>query len=125
MVFMHCNNISEIRLTNAQDKVMANYAKKLSLTDLEQQHLHMFFSPFRVPKGLTKLEINQIIWLSRGIHLPSAFVSGTGLPRDWKSGKTMTRGIFRKGLQELLTTLVKVDEKGRIVLIKAAHCTQV
>lgn len=86
--------------------------------------LHMFFSPYRVAKGLTKDEVKMIIEVYPllgscrrsaiiaverflGIHgfSFSSRVSGTILPEELTSVDRMTRRRFRDGLRKLLRLL--------------------
>lgn len=115
---------SEARLGNAQDKVLAGYVKRFRLTRLQRHYLHMFFSPYRVPKGLTKEEVLQVfnLYPLLGKYRRSAIgateyflrikqapfssnVIGTTLPEELTSGGRMTRTRFREGVRKLLHIL--------------------
>jgi hypothetical protein len=56
---------SDAQMAAPQERVMANYKKRgFVRTKADQEGLHMFFSPYRVPKGLTKAEVRTCIRLS-------------------------------------------------------------
>lgn len=61
------NGWSEVRQMNAQKMVMDGYAKKFNLSKKNQEHLHMFFSPWRVPKNLIRGEIWLIVQLQENV----------------------------------------------------------
>jgi hypothetical protein len=56
---------SEKRLMRAQDQVMTGYIKKFNLSEKDQEYLHMFFSPFRIPRNLTRGEVWLILLLQK------------------------------------------------------------
>ncbi len=49
---------------NAQDKILEGYIARFKLTGEEGWKLHMFFSPTRIPKGLTENEVREVLKLS-------------------------------------------------------------
>lgn len=63
MRILKVTKFSEARLGNAQDKILDGYKTRFKLTDEEGQNLHMFFSPTRVPKGLTEKEVRKVLKL--------------------------------------------------------------
>jgi hypothetical protein len=53
---------SEANLLGDQDAVMAGYKRSRAVKDKhDEEALHMFFSPNRVPKGLTKKQVRLCI----------------------------------------------------------------
>lgn len=115
---------SEARLRNAQDGVLERYKKRYRLSKKEARVLHMFFSPYRVQKGLTKDEVKLIIEIYPllGSYRRSAIsaaerflgidrfafssnVIGTTLPEELTVGGRMTRTRFREGVRKLLHIL--------------------
>ena len=60
---MKWEKFSEARLRNAQDKVLEGYKVRFGLSKSETGNLHMFFSPTRVPKGLTREEVREVLRL--------------------------------------------------------------
>jgi hypothetical protein len=44
-----------------QDKVLCYYKESAKLNDQEASRLHMFFSPTRIPKGLTNIEVRILV----------------------------------------------------------------
>jgi len=90
-------NFSEAQLMNAQDKVIAGYAKKLALDEKGKEHLHRFFSPWRIPKGMTKGEVRMIIFLMENhSELMRQDKKRTGY------SQTMTRSGFLKMINEII-----------------------
>ena len=87
---------SEKRDTNAQNKVMAGYVRKYELTKEEGDKLHLFFSPWRVPMGMTKGEVRMIIILYK-----NQFGSMEWRPRT----NQMTRSGFLKLFKALIGIL--------------------
>jgi hypothetical protein len=54
----------EKQALNAQDKVMGGYRKRGAVRNQrEANKLHMFFSPIKVPKGLTNMEVRICLFL--------------------------------------------------------------
>ncbi len=97
-----------------QDKVMTAYKKSGALKDTDQVgELHMFFSPTRVPVGLTKKEVKICLSLRRFrqierelqtiLHGPAAsLLRPINLPRELlplPSGQKMTRKKFKAGIK--------------------------
>ena len=84
---------NEKRRMAAQDKVMAGYARKFDLSKDLQDHLHMFFSPWLVPKRMTRGEVSMVIFL-RYHQLGSI---------SWKNrGQTMTRSKFLGMMRDVI-----------------------
>lgn len=120
---MEIKPYSEARLTNAQDGVLRRYKERYSLTDKEAMALHMFYSPYRVQRGLTKDEVHLIIQVypllssyRRSVFsamerflkekpTASTRVLETPLPDELVQVGRVTRGDFRKGIRVLLETL--------------------
>lgn len=118
------NRFSEARLNNAQEAVLDGYKRRFRLTRKEAGALHMFFSPYRVAKGLTKQEVKLIIEIypllgsyrrsaigsaERFLNVDEAQFSGsvthTVIPVELTSGGRMTRRNFREGMRKLLHIL--------------------
>lgn len=112
---------SEARLRYNQNRILEGYKKRCRLSTKEGQALHMFFSPYRVPKRLTKDEVKLVIQLYPllGDYRRSAFsaaerfldmdgrqysasVLNVHLPDELVSAGRMTRAKFREGISKLL-----------------------
>lgn len=101
-------NYSEARAQTAHDAVMATYRRKRYVkNEMEANELHMWFSGYRVPRGLTKLEVRmcldlhrlcQNIWKQDNVNGPSP---------AWDPLKPMTRANFAKGLAKALACLAQ------------------
>jgi hypothetical protein len=117
-------NPSEAQLGNAQDKVLEGYKTRFGLGRLATQNLHMFFSPTRVPMGLTEKEVRIVLLLYplrdanrrqtmaslqaiQGRVLPkfSSVVEETALPAELRPKDRMTRESFQKGVMKFLERL--------------------
>ncbi len=112
---------SEKRQRNAQDRVKQGYIKRYRLRIQQWEYLHLFFSPWRVPKDLTKDEVLLAIELYPllggyrrstlgvvaeflGIE-PTHYmgsVCNVALPDELVVGGRMTRTRFRVGIRKLL-----------------------
>ena len=107
-------SFSEARLSNAQQKVLEGYRLRFVLSTEETAHLHLFFSPLRVPKGLSRDEVRIIILLYamcyahfREFNLPRFHrMAKNSLPVELRVSR-MTRKGFRKGIIKLLLALSK------------------
>ncbi len=118
---------SEARFRNAQDKVKEGYKTRFKLKPEEVASLHMFFSPSRIPKGLTEKEVRKVLSLYSvrdahrrqkvngvervpGTNLPKFYpmVDATLLPKELIGGGRMTRALFQKGITKLLEQLAPV-----------------
>ncbi|HUD04086.1 MAG TPA: hypothetical protein VMR73_01175 [Candidatus Paceibacterota bacterium] len=91
-----------------QDRVLAGYKKRvLRPGTRDEESLHMFFSPYRIPKGLTDEEVHQCILLYplREAHkrLPSVL-----LPEELQFlGKRMTRKRFSAGIRKFVESFAE------------------
>jgi len=104
--------ISEKQLEYAQKKVMEGYRRRGAVkSPYEELTLHMFFSPFRVPKRMTNDEVKVCLLLSalkpdrKPTRVP--FGEPTILPHLLPSSllrQEMTRRSFRRGVWEFLRT---------------------
>jgi hypothetical protein len=91
-----------------QDRVMKNYKRSKAVADEKQAgELHMFFSPNRVPRGLTKKEVQLCISLRRSrqiehkinqILLGDVLAAGRpiALPLEFSSPTALAKRITRK-----------------------------
>ena len=93
---------SEARLAEAQIRVQVNYINKYQFTMEQRDALHMFFSPLRIPSGMTKGEVLLAIILQKEARL--AF-PGRNKCIGWR--RKMTRGSFLKIIQEIIRTMNK------------------
>ena len=96
------NMQSEGRLAYAQEKVMDGYRKRGAVKNSnDERMLHMFFSPSRVPKGMTNAEVGECL---ANYALRSAGNKVSLLPTRLRPVKRMTRGQFKLGMAEFLGT---------------------
>ena len=114
-------------LNFTQGSVMSDYVSSLKLTVEEAGKLHMFFSPNRVPIGLTDREVIVCINLyplrkkNRRRSIPprpgnsydceeneiaeainTVMYSDNTLPEEFNPNRTMTRGRFKRGVIKFL-----------------------
>lgn len=110
-------------LNHTQDSVMSDYVNSLRLTKEDTGKLHMFFSPNRVPIGLTDKEVIVCINLyslkkkSRRRSIPpkqtnslydiegelaeainTVMYSDDTLPEEFYPNRPMTRARFKRGV---------------------------
>lgn len=116
---------SEARLKNAQDRVLLGYRERYSLNGREAGILHLFFSPYRVPKGLTWNEVQVVIAIypltdkSRRAAVITAeqrlrikknkysrFVKDNTLPEEFTPKGLITRRAFHTGVEKLLSEIL-------------------
>ncbi len=100
----------------SQDAVMDTYKSGYRLTDTEASDLHMFFSPHRVPIGLTYKEVRIVLLLfplrdtERSKNLGSALrhptfdgvIESIALPEELIGDEQMTRLRFKAGIWKML-----------------------
>ncbi|MEI6420357.1 MAG: hypothetical protein WCO30_01865 [bacterium] len=84
----------------AQDQVMVNYINKYGLKGRDQEYLHMFFSPSRVPKNLTEGEVRLVI-LMQG-HWNCNYNCRQGGAVRMGFPQKMTRHAFLKMIGEVI-----------------------
>ena len=119
-------------LNFTQGSVMSDYVSSLKLTEEESGKLHMFFSPNRVPIGLTDREVIVCINLyplkkknRRRSILPrqpnsngsieeevleainTILYTDDNLPEEFNPDRKMTRGKFKRGVIKFLFGLKK------------------
>ncbi len=113
--------ILKARPRTTQAGVLKRYEERFQLTKWEADSLRLFFSPERVPKGLTKNEVKLIIeiypllgqYRATAINTMEEFldvelsyhVSCTILPEELTTSGRMTRKNFREGMKKLLYIL--------------------
>ncbi len=111
-----------------QDCVLSDYKSSLRLNEDEADALHMFFSPLRIPVGLTDQEVHVCIKLyplkvSNARRIPEIdltsgnieqaladsidFIQSSNfeLPSEFLPNKRMTRAKFKKGVLKFLFKL--------------------
>ncbi len=93
---------SEARLINAQDKVLEGYGTRFRFTTLDLRRLHMFFSPTRVPKGLTRREITMVLLLCDLRNMQKCQAEDETLPKELRPDGRMTRKGFQAGIRKFL-----------------------
>ncbi|MDO8590409.1 MAG: hypothetical protein Q7R65_00330 [bacterium] len=103
-------NLGRIFTPSHQTKVISGYWKRHHGL-LDERALHMFFSPLRVPTGLTNVEVAICVNLYRsGIREVYRQKRGSdSLPLDlkWAPRKRMTRKAFKNGLFEFCKVIVR------------------
>ena len=98
---MQFKRLSLAQQHNAQEQVILGYIRKGYLKDEEQQLLHMFFSPWRVPRRMTRGEVRMAVTLRKDFPF---FVDSAKFKRD-KCGSVMTRSGFLKLVNDVLRAM--------------------
>lgn len=104
-----------------QEMVMMDYkgSSVFHKKERAEECLHMFFSPWRVPVGLTdeevaicvllhhfrKIERERLVILAVEHNDPSLLMRQRTLPEEFRPDKVMTRARFKKGLYKYLVQI--------------------
>jgi hypothetical protein len=113
--------VSSVDTSYTQDKVLYGYKHRFNLTDEQMRKLHRFFSPTRIPTGLTRKEVEIVVLLfevrdaarkRRLYEVPGnpslfEFLERTILPKELQFGGRMTRKRFRTGIWKMLQSYAK------------------
>lgn len=100
---------------HAQDKVLSGYMTRFGLQEEEASNLHMFFSPTRVPKGMTREEVRIVLLLFslRGTHRRQVIGSDKVEKFDVLNKEGLASALEQPDLlpelRELYETLMKSD----------------
>lgn len=86
------------QLEKEQKAVMDGYKKSMNLSEDDEWRLHMFFSPYRVPEGMTKGEVNIVIIMQKNII--GGFAWHQVIEKSYKS--SMTRFGFLRMIRDII-----------------------
>jgi hypothetical protein len=112
--------LDEDALLKAQNAVVEDYVKRGLILMEDMQKVHMFFSPYRVPIGLTKKQLAIVLEVSplrewQRKRLPPG-PSASIPPFYFKPDEPMSPQKFSAGIQKYLTEVASEITKVRAVL---------
>ena len=101
----------EDALLKAQEAVVSDYVTRGLIQEKDIWNVHMFFSPYRVPIGLTKIQLDIVLELSplrewQRKHLPPG-PSASIPPFYFEADKPMSPQKFSAGIRKYLTDVIR------------------